>query len=604
MFMKKFYLLFIVLCVAAFFNVNAQNLIYSEDFEGDVSDLTIVGPADATIGVFEDSGDADHGTVFHNNPTSTTDARTRYLQLPATIFSDAQAAINASQGLTISFWVNDNSVGVDADGYWWSAMFSAYAAAPAPNNDKPMFQLNTNKRLNVNFDLVNSDGNNYGWFDNIDWGADNLEVVWLDNGGWHFYTIVLTPTSSNVYIDGVLSSTKVADTNNGTRIDGLFNVIGDLTYITIGGNSAWDWGDGDTPFSYDKIKIYDDVLSSAQIISLMNTDDIVAPILTVDKSSLYFDDISTEGSIVVNGLNLTGDISIVAPTGITVDPTSISAASAEDVTVTVTYDGSTVVDGDITLTSGDLVETVAVLTSNNDCFIPLHDAGNMITDPTFSAATLAEGGFGGWGPTAITNEGAYCGRGSAYVRGSCWPDGGSIDFTLSAANGTQLKANTTYRLRAMINSQATPGTIFQLVVAGDNAGNIYFDIAETTGWEQFDQTFTTSASVGDGGLYFNSCAADQGKTSPAITDTCFIDNYELYEEITTDVESSTSGAKVYATSGMIKVEVDAVSSVVVYSLDGKVVASETVESSETIPVSAGLYIVVINGEATKVMVSK
>jgi hypothetical protein len=151
----------------------------------------------------------------------------------------------------------------------------------------------------------------------------------------------------------------------------------------------------------------------------------------------------------------------------------------------------------------------------------------MIADPTFSAADLTTGGFGGWGPTAIINKGAYCGKGSAYVRGTCWQNGGSIDRTLSDANGNALKANSRYRLRAMINSQASTTSYFQFEIEGyDGTKSLFVKLPNSNGWRQVDTTFVTGATVTTGkGIYFNSC----GSSSPLITDTCFIDNYELYE---------------------------------------------------------------------------
>ncbi len=213
-------------------------------------------------------------------------------------------------------------------------------------------------------------------------------------------------------------------------------------------------------------------------------------------------------------------------------------ATAEDVGAIVTGDGA------IALTAGQAKAEVVVTAANSDiqtytvyidsasCYTPaFNDRANLILDATFSSATLADGGYSGWGPTGIVSGGGqYCGIGSAYVRGSCWPDGGSIDMGLNAANGNALEPNSAYRLRAMIRSQASSGTIFQLEVGGyDGNNSIYFDIDTTNGWVQFDTVFQTGSTITEKGIYFNSCAGDQGKTSPPVTDSCFIDNYELYK---------------------------------------------------------------------------
>lgn len=255
-------------------------------------------------------------------------------------------------------------------------------------------------------------------------------------------------------------------------------------------------------------------------------------------------------SLTVSGLNLSETISISAPSGITVSPTSLPS-NASGAKVFVTYDGVTSVSGNITFTSGSTTVNVTVSGGGTaGCYTPLHPTGNLIADPRFSASTLGAGGFGGWGPTGISHTHSYCGAGSAYVRGSCWPDGGSIDRSLNTANGNALKPNTLYRLRAMVNSQAAAGKSFQFQIEGvDGSASIYFPLENTNGWVQLDTTFTTGATVTEHGIYFNSCS-----NPPAVTDTCFIDNYELYEEdiyVSVKGIKSDLGQKIYIQKGKI-----------------------------------------------------
>jgi len=510
--MKQKMLLFrtCILLVSLFLSVaatlQAQTLLYSNDFEtGDgLNGSTIVGN-----GVIEASGDAAHGMVFHNDPTLTKAVRKNYMVLPTTIFSDFQTS--GAQALSISFWVNKSN----AADYYWSAMFGAYGAAPAPTNGKPAFTLMTRATGLMNFDYVNPiNSTNYGWVD-FNSGAT---TAWIDVAGWHFYTFTITPTTGKVYADGVLKN----EYTFANTVNGLFNVASELKYITFGGNQAWDWNDPDPAFSFDKLKIYSGALTTAQINSLIASDGLVAPVLTSSKSAVYFYDQHLAENIVVNGASLSNDITITAPAGIIVNPTSIVKTAAVDVPVTITWDGTTLVNGNITLTSGSKVVNIAVTSSSDAaCFTPVYASGNMIADPTFSAPTLALGGFSGWGPTAIVSKNTYCGKGTAYIRGSCWPDGGSLDRTLSTANGNALLPATTYRLRAMVNSKASVGKSFQFEVQGVNAAtSIFFLLPNTNGWKQIDTTFLTAATVSEHGIYFNSCGAN----SPAITDTCFIDN--------------------------------------------------------------------------------
>lgn len=501
----------IILCGMS---VQAQTLLYSNDFENGLNGSTIVGN-----GVIEASGDPAHGMVFHNDPTLTNAVRTNYMVLPSTIFSDFQAS--GSQGLTVSFWVNKSN----ATNYYWTPMFAAYGVAPNPTNGKPAFTLMSRSTGLVNFDYVNSvNSTNYSYADFT--GSGTVSTGWLDAGGWHFYSFTITPTTAKVYIDGAIKNTWTFDGTANNSVNGLFNVASEIKYIVLGGNQAWSWNDPDPAFQFDKLKIYAGALTTAQINSLMTTDGLTAPVLTSSKPALYFDDKYVSETITVNGASLSQDIAITAPAGITVNPTVISNSSAVDVPVLVTYDGTTVVNGNITITCGSIVKNVSVKSSSNSSFTPAYSSGNMIADPTFSAASLSAGGFGGWGPTAITYISAYCGRGSGYIFGTCYPNGGSLDRALTTANGNALMPNSTYRLRAMVKSQASAGTTFEFQVEGVTADVSWFlPIKNTNGWKQIDTTFTTGATVSEHGIYFNSCTS----VSPLITDTCFIDNYELYK---------------------------------------------------------------------------
>lgn len=490
----------------------AQSLLYENDFENGVGTSTIQGN-----GVIENSNNAAHGMVFHNAATGQA-VRTNYLKLPSTILSDLQTA--GTNALSVSFWVNKGT----ATGYYWSPIFSAYATAPNPTNGMPMMviQLRGWAQANVGGTWCDfSDAQNVK-------KANAIGTAWIDDGNWHFYTIVYTPTNLKVYVDGIVQNEWALDgTALGGSLSGLFTAGSTLPYLCLGGNQAWGWNDPDPAFLYDKVKIYSGALTSTQINSLIATDALASPVITADNTNLFFDENHLSRTIVVNGANLAQDISITAPAGLTVSPTSISKSAATDVTVTVTYNGTSSVKGNIALTSGSTVLNVKAMgATNTGCFTPAYPTGNMIADPTFSEASLSTGGFGGWGPTGLVHANAYCGTGSAYIRGSCWPDGGSIDRTLSDANGNALKANTKYRIRAMVNSKASPGTSFQFQIEGVNGtGSIYFQLPNTNGWKQIDTTFTTASTITAGkGIYFNSC----GSSTPAITDTCFIDNYEMY----------------------------------------------------------------------------
>ena len=491
----------------------AQTLLYQNDFEDGLAGSTIVGS-----GAIVNSGDPARGIVFHNSAGGQA-VRSNYLLLPPSIMTDLAAS--ASNALTISFWVNRAT----ATGFYWSPLFSAYGGPPTPNNTWPMMVLQKRGVVQVNA--------NGTWSDFINSqnlaGTNNVSTAWIDGGNWRFYTAVLTPTNVKVYIDGaIMNEWQLNGEPMGGSIAGIFTAGAQMPHICLGGNQAWNWNDPDPAFMYDKLKIYSGALTTAQINSLMLTNQLSATVLTVNTSAVYLDEFFSSQNIIVNGSNLNNNISITAPAGINVSVTSIPQNAAADVAVAVSFDGVNPASGNITVSSGTMTRTVFVR-ANKTNFVPAYPSGNMIADPTFSAASLAAGGFTGWGPTGITHELAYSGRGSAFIRGSCWPDGGSIDRGLTAANSNELKPNTQYRLRAMINIKATPGRHFQFQIEGyDGTASLFIPLYATVGWVQFETTFTTGATVNVGrGIYFNSCVP--AAVMPLITDSAFIDNYELYE---------------------------------------------------------------------------
>lgn len=548
--------------------IYAQNLIYAIDFEDGLNGASIVGN-----GQIIDSQDPNHGMVFKNDPSLTNAVRTNYLLLPNNIFADFQDS--GSSGLTVSFWVNKS----DATNNYWSSMFAAYGSAPEGSNGKPALVLMSRQTGLVNFDYTNSINNlNYGYsaFE----ASGNQSTAWLDAGGWQFYTFTITQSTAIVYINGNIVNQFQFTGSPTNSVDGLFNVASEIKYITLGGNQAWGWNDPDPAYMFDKLKIYAGALNIGQINSLMNTGQLDAPTLTTSVSAVYLDDEYPFDVLNINGISLLEDIVITAPEGIGVEPAIIPKGSAANAEVSVYFDGAEIIEGVITFKSGDLERVVTVKTSlNAGCFEPVYEYGNMIADPTFSAPSLSEGGFGGWGPLAIDYLTPYCGRGTAYVRGSCWPNGGSLDRALNAENGNELKPNTLYRLRAMLNIQAEEGRYFQFQIEGYNgAESLFFLLGATDGWVQFDTTFVTGETVVTGkGIYFNSCTS----SSPSVNDTAFIDNYELYEiDFNSNIAvDRLAERKAYIQNNSIVSEFELTSSSLVtmqvYDLSGKILQSTT-----------------------------
>jgi len=251
------------------------------------------------------------------------------------------------------------------------------------------------------------------------------------------------------------------------------------------------------------------------------------PVLTVSKTQLPFhgDDFYLADSLTVTGLNLSNVISISAPAGITVSPTSLPSG-ASSAKVYITYDGTTTVNGNITFTSGSTVTNVAVTgASAVGCFTPLYSTGNLIANPYLTSLTT----FGGWGAKSINTDLAYvlCGAGSGKITGA---KAGSIDVDLKA----KVRANASYRVKAMIYSV---GGKSQIGVANMGVATIEMPTATTDTWEVMDFTFSTGATLGTLPLmYFNNYLATGGSTIS------YIDNWEMYQIPSVTVAESSVAA--------------------------------------------------------------
>lgn len=237
-----------------------------------------------------------------------------------------------------------------------------------------------------------------------------------------------------------------------------------------------------------------------------------APTLSTSTSVIAFEG-TTSASFTVTGLNQTSAVTLTAPAGITLSTYSIPA-NPSAVSVTVTYDGTTSIDGNITLTSGTATANIAVKSFSTDCFTPLAPQGtNMIPDPYLNSIS----GFGGWGHKAtVTGAEAYCGMSCVKFTATTngWPDGAALDVTNIA-----WAANQTYRFRAMVN--ATDGSVAFL--AKNTNPDFLYVVPQSSGWVQIDQTFTTGATPTSGFFTFNN--VDGSGTNGLIA---YIDNYELW----------------------------------------------------------------------------
>lgn len=262
------------------------------------------------------------------------------------------------------------------------------------------------------------------------------------------------------------------------------------------------------------------------------------PTLLASTSYLSLDERLNTGSFTVTGGNLTAAVTMTAPAGITLTPSSLPS-TANGSTVSVSYDGNAISTGYITLTSGTATQRVRIKAVRNaDNFTPLFETGNLISNPYMDDLST----YGGWGNKTIVADTAivYSGSKCALTSGKC---GGSIDYNLSSF----LLPNSNYRVKAMVNTNGT-GT-FKIGVSGVAASSITNEVSTAVGeWKAVDFTFTTSATLSSPNLYFNSCETQTGTTG-------LIDNWELYyiSTVTGLQTGSVSSQNVYVQNGKIAV---------------------------------------------------
>lgn len=288
-----------------------------------------------------------------------------------------------------------------------------------------------------------------------------------------------------------------------------------------------------------------------------------SPYVVLTPNTLFFDANNLTKTINVSGGNLTTNLALTAPTGITLSKTTLTPAEvATGTPVTATFDNVTAISaGTISATSGTVTQTVTVNTSADaGCFTPLYSSlTNLIPGGAYMNDISA---FGGWGHKSVVLTGAYCGAGCVKFEATTntWPDGAALDVpTITWA------ANATYRLHVWV--KAVDGT-FAFFAKGANP-DVTISVPQNDQWVLIDQTFTTGAAPTANFFSFNNVdGASTGKIA-------YLDNYELYN-ITSLV------------TGVNKV---AANTFTTYVADKKIVATFDLESASNV----GLSVYNVNG---------
>ncbi len=329
---------------------------------------------------------------------------------------------------------------------------------------------------------------------------------YIDDAKLHHLVTTYTATTITLYIDGVSQGSQDYTGSN------TLSAIGtQFAYLAKGGYA----NDPTWKGLVHKYSLYDKALSADEVAYLYQKGAEEQPVITASVPSMVFDNSQPAVMFNVSGINLTAPISISAPAGIIVDPTSV-AINAKDFPVTAIWDGKTAVDGKITLTSGTtMVEILVKSADDSGCFTPLYPNDiNFINDPGMNS--LAS--YQGWGAkeliTVISNpENVYCGASTISIGNGTGTCSGSLDILNGA--GSILQPNTIYRVKFMMK---TVGGTFQFGADADPNQEFKFD---TNGeWKAFDHVFTTGATIGNN-IYINNCGGCTGTIA-------YVDNYELY----------------------------------------------------------------------------
>lgn len=295
-----------------------------------------------------------------------------------------------------------------------------------------------------------------------------------------------------------------------------------------------------------------------------------SPYMVAAPASMFFDPINLTRNFSITGGNLSANATLTAPAGISLSITTLTPAQvAAGAEITATYDNQTAInEGNIEIKSGDLTVNIAVVGSaDNACFTPLfHDQTNLIPNPYLNDISA----FAGWGRrSVVTGAEAYCGaravKFDALTNG--WPDGAALDV-----NGIAWKANTWYRVRAMVKT--VDGTLAFFAKGTDP--DVTISIAQSTDqWVEIDQTFKTGATPTTNFFSLNNVdGASTGKIA-------YIDNWELYElPLGTSIDNTTidNATRLFVSDGKIAVRFNLETSsdvnISVFNLQGMQVAGK------------------------------
>jgi hypothetical protein len=487
LFMKKTYFLLCLLVALgisvrtiAQVNPGTVNLKHQWTFD-DGTAKDVIGTADGTL--------VGAATIANKALVTTTGG---YLSFPAT-----DIGINSYAEVSAEVWFTPTS-GANG-GYTMLSYFGNTTGTVGTD----YFTISTARGDNVSRATISCGDLSTPWV-----SEDGVNGTEYDDGKLHHMVATLTATNITFYVDGVNVGTKAY-----TRTQNVISAISSqLGYLAKGGYTADPTWKG----LIHKFSLYDKALTDDNVLYLFQKGPEELPVLTTSISSLALDNSYPAEVFNVSSSNITSNITITAPAGITVLPTTITA-NEKDVPVTVIYPGTDIIDGNITLTSGTTVVNIPIKTASDlACYTPIYPESlttNLLGD--FKGCNSMTG-FGGWGTrevsTIVTDPAnVYCGAGSIKIGNGTSTGSGSLDIAMASI----LQSNTTYRVKVMIK---TIGGTFHLGV--DAAPNVEKAIDTNGEWKPLEFTFTTGTLGATPVMYINNYA-----TTGFLA---YVDNYELY----------------------------------------------------------------------------
>lgn len=437
-----------------------------------------------------------HGTLMGGatitNNALNTQATGNYLSLPA-----ADIALNTYNAITMEMWYTPlasantgftmlsyfgNTTGTIGTGY--------YMMSTARGDDVSRTAISTNNTSNPWATETGVNGKEY------------------DDGIQHHMVSVIDATTITLFIDGVkIGTANLSAANNIASIGTQFAYLAKAGYTN---DPTWKG-------LIHKFAIYNKALNIDEVLAAYDKGAEDQAVLIVSQEQIALDNFYKTTTFNVTTVNLADSVVITAPAGISVSPSKV-APNATSVPVTVTYDGTTAVDGMITLVSGSYEAEILVKAVSANCFTPWYpELTNLVPDPYLNSLAL----FGGWGEKSIVNlfndpDNVYCGASSAKV----WKSG-SIDVPLVG----KIAPNTTYIVRAKVKT--APGGEFQLGIFGwGGAADINHKFITNGAWSTVEFEFTTGATLATNhGMFFNNWAC-VGNGLDSISG--YIDNWEMY----------------------------------------------------------------------------